>query len=86
MQRAILVDIQRGKNENQKVTLRRFSRQSKELQVVRKVRAHRYYIRSKSKNVERTHALSVLARREKFNTLVKLGKIDLSDITHRRRR
>ncbi|HEC93859.1 MAG TPA: hypothetical protein ENI56_00595 [Candidatus Kaiserbacteria bacterium] len=86
MKRAILVDIQRSKNENQKATLRRFSRQSKELQLVRKIRSHRYHIRSKSKNVERTHTLSSLARRKQFNTLVKLGKIDLSDTTRRHKK
>ncbi len=85
MKRAIQVDIQRVKNENSKVTMRRFSRQTKELKLVRTTRARRYYIRSKSKNVERQHALSALERRNKFHELVKLGKIDLSSISHRRR-
>ncbi len=85
MKRAIQVDIQRAKNENSKVTMRRFSRQSKELQLVRTTRARRYFIRSKSKNVERRHALSALDRKEQFHKLVKLGKIDLSDTSRRRK-
>ena len=43
---------------------------------MREVRGRRYWERARSKNVGHKRALISKARREKYNELVKLGKID----------
>lgn len=78
MQNAVRVEVRRGKNESSASLIRRFSRRAQGLNLVRMMRKKRYYERLKSKNVEHKRALVSSARREKFNELVKMGKIDLS--------
>ena len=68
--------MRRGKNESPASLIRRFSRRAQGLGVVREMRKRRYFIRSKSKNVDHKRALISLARRTEYNELVKLGKID----------
>lgn len=70
------VEVRRGKNESSSALIRRFSRRAQGLGLVREMRDRRYWQRTKSKNVEHKRALISLARREKYNELVKLGKID----------
>jgi len=70
------VEVKRGKNESSAALIRRFTRRAQGLGLVREVRGGRYWQRGKSKNVEHKRALVSLARREKYNELVKLGKID----------
>lgn len=78
MQNAVRVEVKRGKNESSASLIRRFSRRAQGLNLVRMMRKKRYYERQKSKNVDHMRALVSSERREKFNELVKLGKIDLS--------
>lgn len=73
---ATRVEVKRGKNESTSALIRRFSRRAQGLGVVREMRDRRYFERNKSKNVHHKRALISLARREKYNELVKLGKID----------
>lgn len=76
MTNATRVEVQRGKNESSASLIRRFSRRSQGLGLVRALRKRRYYARQKSKNVEHQRALISGARKAEYNQLVKLGKID----------
>ncbi len=70
------VEVWRGKNESSSSLIRRFTRRVQDLGLVREVRDRRYWQRSRSKNVEHKRALISKTRRENYNELVKLGKID----------
>lgn len=73
---AVRVEVKRGKNESSASLIRRFSRRAQGLNVVRGLRAQRYFTRIKSKNVQHARAMIKGARRTEYNELVKLGKID----------
>ena len=70
------VEVHRGKNESSTALIRRFTRRAQGLGLVREMRDRRYFKRIKSKNVGLKRALINKVRREKYNELVKLGKID----------
>ena len=80
------VEVRRGKNESSAALIRRFTRRAQTLGLVRAVRGGRYFLRSKSKNVEHKRALITSAKRERYNELVKLGKIDPAARRERRKR
>lgn len=73
---AARVEVKRNKNESSAALLRRFSRRSQGLGLVREVRDGRYFKRSKSKNVDHKRAMVSMGRRQMYHELVKLGKID----------
>lgn len=70
------MEVRRGKNESSAALIRRFTRRAQGLGLVREVRDRRYWQRSKSKNVDHKRAIISKVRRENYNELVKLGKID----------
>ncbi|MFA6278494.1 MAG: hypothetical protein WCS97_00155 [Candidatus Paceibacterota bacterium] len=70
------VEVSRGKNESATALIRRFTRRAQGLGLVREMRDRRYFKRTKSKNVGLKRALISKVRRENYNELVKLGKID----------
>lgn len=70
------VEVRRGKNESSTALIRRFTRRAQGLGLVRDSRNRRYWQRTTSKNVGHKRALISKVRREKYNELVKLGKID----------
>ena len=70
------VEVSRGKNESSTALIRRFTRRAQGLGLVREMRERRYLQRTKSKNVCRKRAIVSKIRREKYNELVLLGKID----------
>ena len=70
------VEVKRGKNESATALIRRFTRRAQGLGLVREMRDRRYFKRTKSKNVGLKRALISKVRRETYNELVKLGKID----------
>ena len=70
------VEVKRGKNESSTALIRRFTRRAQGLGLVREMRGRRYFERARSKNVGHKRALISKTRREKYNELVKLGKID----------
>ena len=72
----IRVEVKRGKNESSTALIRRFTRRAQGLGIVRAIRNNRYWERSESKNVAHKRALVSKVRRENYNELVKLGKID----------
>ena len=73
---ATRVEVKRGKNESSSALIRRFSRRTQGLGLVRAMRDRRYFKRYKSKNVEHKRAMVTKEKREHYNELVKLGKID----------
>ncbi len=70
------VEVRRGKNESSTALIRRFTRRAQGLGLVREMRDRRYWKRAKSKNVQHKRALISQGRRERYEELVKLGKID----------
>lgn len=70
------MEVRRGKNESSTALIRRFTRRAQGLGLVREMRDRRYFKRIKSKNVDHKRALISKVRRETYNELVKLGKID----------
>ncbi len=70
------VEVKRGKNESSTALIRRFTRRAQGLGLVRETRNRRYWQRTRSKNVGHKRALISKVRRETYNELVKLGKID----------
>ncbi len=70
------VEVKSGKNESSTALIRRFTRRAQGLGLVREMRDRRYFKRTKSKNVGLKRALINKTRRENYNELVKLGKID----------
>ncbi|MFH1178348.1 MAG: hypothetical protein V1711_01310 [bacterium] len=70
------VSVERGKNESSTALIRRFTRRAQGLGLVREMRDRRYWHRAKSKNIGHKRALISKVRRENYNELVKLGKID----------
>lgn len=76
MNNAERVEVRRGKNESSASLIRRFSRRAQGLGLVREMRKRRYFIRSKSKNVDHQRAMIRSARSVNYHELVKLGKID----------
>ena len=70
------VEAKSGQNESSAALIRRFTRRTQGLGLVREMRDRRYWKRTKSKNVGHKRALISKARRENYNELVKLGKID----------
>jgi len=76
MEKATRVEVKRGKNESSSALIRRFSRRAQGLGLVREMRDRRYFKRYKSKNVEHKRAMVTGVKRQRYNELVKLGKID----------
>ena len=70
------VEVDRGKNESSTALIRRFTRRAQGLGLVREMRDRRYWHRATSNNVNHKRALITKTRRENYNELVKLGKID----------
>jgi ribosomal protein S21 len=70
------IEVSRGKNESSTALIRRFTRRAQGLGLVREIRNNRYWHRATSKNVGHKRALITKVRRENYNELVKLGKID----------
>jgi hypothetical protein len=86
MVNAVRVEVRRGKNESSASLIRRFSRRAQGINLVRGLRAQRYFVRQKSKNVEHARALVKSGRRADFNEKVKLGKIDPATMNRKGRK
>ena len=69
------VEVERNNNESSANVIRRFTKRVQGAGIVPKVRGGRYHSRSKSRNVQRTSKLKKLAKREEYDRLVKLGKV-----------
>lgn len=72
---AVNVEIQKQGSESTTNMLRRFTRRMQSSGIVRGLKSRRYYTRSPSKASRKTSALKMIARREEYETLAKLGKL-----------
>jgi ribosomal protein S21 len=72
---AINVEVEKNNNESSANVIRRFTKRVQGAGIVPKVRGGRYFNRLKSKNVNRTARLKKNDKREVYEKLVKLGKI-----------
>lgn len=81
---AINIEIDRNKNESTANVIRRFTKRVKGSGIITKTRKSRYFQRAKSSNVNRTTKLLKLERKENYDNLVKLGKIQ--EVQYRSRR
>lgn len=72
---AINVEVEKNNNESSANVIRRFTKRVQGAGIVPKVRGGRYFSRTKSRNVQRTAKLKKLEKREAYEKLVKLGKV-----------
>lgn len=68
------VAVEKNQNENNTSVIRRFTKRVQDSGVLRRVRGIRYQARSKSDYVKKKNTLKVLAKREKMEEMIKLGK------------
>lgn len=69
------VEVEKNNNESSANVIRRFTKRVQGAGIVPKVRGGRYFSRTKSRNVQRTAKLKKLQKREAYEKLVKLGKV-----------
>lgn len=69
------VEVEKNNNESSANVIRRFTKRVQGAGIVPKVRGGRYYTRIKSKNVQRTAKLKKLVKKDVYEKLVKLGKV-----------
>lgn len=69
------VQVVKNPNESSANVIRRFTKRVQGAGIVPKVRSGRYFTRIKSRNVQRMAKLKKLTKRETYEKLVKLGKI-----------
>jgi ribosomal protein S21 len=71
----INVEVERNNNENSVSLIKRFTRRVQGSGVLMRVRKNRFTERVKSPYVQKKQALKKLARKEKYDELVKMGKV-----------
>ena len=76
------VQVTKNNNESSANVIRRFTKRVQGAGIVPKVRSGRYFNRIKRKNVQRFAKLKKLTKRDTYEKLVKLGKVQ----EHRSRR
>lgn len=69
------VEVEKNNNESSANIIRRFTKRVQGAGIVPKIRAGRYFTRIKSRNVQRFAKLKKLGKREVYEKLVKLGKV-----------
>ncbi|MCA9355401.1 30S ribosomal protein S21 [Candidatus Kaiserbacteria bacterium] len=69
------VEVKKNNNESSANIIRRFTKRVQSAGIVPKVRNGRYFTRIKSRNVQRTAKLKKLDKRDVYEKLVKLGKV-----------
>jgi ribosomal protein S21 len=77
--------VEKNEGETAINLIRRFSKRVQGAQVLQRVRAGRYYARTKSRAVARKKALKVIKRRAEVQELIKLGKMIEAPVGKRRR-
>ncbi len=76
------VEVTKNNNESSANVIRRFTKRVQGAGIIPKVRSGRYFTRIKSRNVQRFSKLKKLDKRETYEKMVKLGKVQ----EHRSRR
>lgn len=69
------VQVERNNNESSANVIRRFTKRVQNSGIIPRMRNARYHERQKSENVRRTNRLRKLAKKEEYENLLKLGKI-----------
>ena len=69
------VKVERNNTESSANVIRRFTKRVQNAGIIPRMRGARYYVREKSRNVRRTARLKKLEKKEVYEKLVKLGKI-----------
>ncbi len=69
------VQVVKNNNESSANVIRRFTKRVQGAGIIPKVRSGRYFTRIKSRNVQRFAKLKKLGKRESYEKLVKLGKV-----------
>lgn len=82
----VQAEVTKNDGENDINLIRRFSKRVQGAGLVMRMRRRRYHARVKSRNVNRAHALKVIARRQHVQELIKLGKMEARPPRGRRRR
>ena len=72
---AVNVKIERNNNESSANVIRRFTKRVQGSGIIQRMKGIRYHSRIKSKNVRREARLKKLAKKEEYEKMVKLGKI-----------
>jgi ribosomal protein S21 len=76
------VEVVKNNNESSANVIRRFTKRVQGAGIIPKVRGGRYFTRIKSRNVQRFAKLKKLGKRDVYEKMVKLGKVQ----EHRSRR
>lgn len=76
------VKVERNNTESSANVIRRFTKRVQNAGILPRVRGTRYHTRTKSRNVQRVARLKKLDKKEAYERLVKLGKVQ----EHRGRR
>ncbi len=69
------IEVAKNANESTSNLVRRFTKRLQGAGIVQKSRGGRYYDRVKSRNTQRKERLRSLSRKEKYEEMVKMGKI-----------
>lgn len=69
------VEVVRNSNESSSNVIRRFQKRVQGAGVIPRVRAGRYHTRIKSRNVQKFSRLKKLVKKETYEKLLKLGKV-----------
>ncbi len=69
------VAVTKNTNESSANVIRRFTKRVQGAGIMNKVRSGRYRTRVKSRNVQKTARLKKLIKKETYETLLKLGKV-----------
>jgi ribosomal protein S21 len=69
------VKVEKNNNESSANVIRRFTKRMQGAGIVPKVRGGRYFARIKSRNVHKMAKLKKLEKKDVYEKLVKLGKI-----------
>jgi len=72
---AINVEITKHNNESSSNVIRRFQKRVQGSGIIQKVKGGRYHTRIKSRNVQKFARLKKLAKKDVFEKLLKLGKV-----------
>lgn len=81
---AINVEVVKNTNESSSNVIRRFQKRVQGSGVVTKIKKTRYHNRIKSRNVQKFARLKKLDKKDVFEKLLKLGKVQDNRRTNRR--
>lgn len=69
------VQVEKNNNESTANLIRRFTKRVQGSGIINRIRKERYFKRIKSRNVIKTSRLLKLEKKEKYESMLKLGKI-----------